>query len=441
MNKIRRRRNVSRFEDMIDYRPIFRTFSLKMVLGLFLIGLCLQLSCGTSTGVESTSGEDGNYCPVVDQANGNTLKSIRVNVFLETSGSMAGFMSKANGTDFQTEIWSVVDGLQHSIKDGIGLFQVRSKSEPLMSIPVGDFKRQLNTGGFASTKSTDIPEMLDSIFSRTDKHTVSVLVSDLIFSPENGNGAQIKQITTDIRERFRGTNRSSVLIQLKSDFYRKKKIEDSPYYIWIIGEQNEVNAISNLIHSLLETSVNDVDFDIVHATPKFSILPSISQVSNASPMACPQDSAYYVYNEYSDEDFPDLKFWVGVDLSSLPSYMGSVPYLSANLKLDAGTATAKVLQVKDVSDLKNKDDRALVARMGLTHMVQVSVTQIGEGASVSFNLNRHLPKWIDEINIEQDDYLRQKTFGLKKMINGLEDAKNHKKNSAFTEPFKIYITK
>jgi hypothetical protein len=416
-----------------------RLFRLK-VFGLFLIGVCSASSCGTESG--TIAAQDENNCIPIAKTNGGSLKQIKVNMFLETSGSMAGFMSaKANGTDFQTELWSVVDGLQRGVNDGIGLFQVRSKSEPLIAIAVNDFKKRLNTGGFQSTKSTDIPEMLDSIFTKMGSHTVSVLVSDLIFSPENGNGAQIKQITTDIRGRFKAKNRSSVLIQLKSDFYQKKKIEASPYYIWVIGEQNEVDAVANLIRSLLQTPVNEVDFDLEHIRPKFSILPSISQVPNASPMACPQDSAYYVYSEYSEEDFPDLKFWVGVNLASLPNYMLSVPYLFANLKPDAGAATATVLQVKEISGLKNKDDRELVSRMGLTHMVQISVSQIGETTTVSLTLDRHLPAWIEQFNIEQDDYRRQKTFGLKKMVNGLEDARSYQKNNVFTEPFKIYITK
>lgn len=395
--------------------------------------------------LETDSGEMGvisetENCFPVEKSSSDELKNTRVNVFVESSGSMSGFMSP-KGTDFQKEIWSVVEGLQSRITGGINLFHVRSKSEPIASLQVSEFRQRLNTGGFQSSQSTDIPEMLDSIFKRAEEHTVSVLVSDLIFSPENGNVAQIKQISTDIRQRFKGKNRSSVLIQLSSEFYNKGKIEGSPYYIWIIGEDKVVKAVSKYIAGLIETPINEADFGIVLPQPRYSILPSISEVSNASPANCPQDGGYYFYREYRDEDQPGLKFWLGLDLSALPSYMRTADYLSKHLSLSAGVSDAVMIQVKEISELKKKLDLELSSKLGLTHMIQIKVGQVAESTIISLNLERGSPNWINQFNIEKEDGLRQQTFGLKKMINGLEDAQENKKTAVFAKPFKIYITK
>lgn len=426
----------------IKMKPSGLELSATLMRCLYAVCLCL-MGCGTTDNSEMTVVLDNDNCLPVSQPPGDDLKNTRINVFVETSGSMSGFMS-AKGTDFQKELWSVVEGLQSRIKGGIDLFQVRSKSEPIAGLQVSDFRQRLNTGGFQSSKSTDIPEMLDSIFKKADDHTVSVLVSDLIFSPENGNLAQISQISTDIRQRFKGKNRSSVLLQLSSDFYHKNhkgKIENSPYYIWIIGETKAVKAVSKVIGGLIETPANEIDFGILLPRPRYSVLPSLSQVTNAIPLACPQDGGYYVYRDYSEEDQPELKFWLGVDLSALPAYMRTADYLSKHLSLGTLSADASVLQVKDISELKTKVDRELASKLGLTQMLQLRVGQISEGTIISLNLERHAPAWIDQFNIDKEDGLRQQTFGLKKMINGLEDAPQDKQVSVFAESFKIYITK
>lgn len=420
-------------------KPLGLELSAKLMRCLCAVCICL-MGCATTDNSEMTVVLDNDNCLPISQPAADDLKNTRINVFVETSGSMSGFMS-AKGTGFQKEIWSVVEGLQSRIKGGIDLFQVRSKSEPIARLQVSDFRQGLNTGGFQSSQSTDIPEMLDSIFKKADDHTVSVLVSDLIFSPENGNVAQISQISTDIRQRFKGKNRSSVLLQLSSDFYHKRKIENSPYYIWIVGEAKAVKAVSSVIGGLIETPVNEIDFGILLPRPRYSVLPSLSQVTNAIPLACPQDGGYYVYREYSEEDQPELKFWLGVDLSALPGYMRTADYLSKHLSLGTLSADAAVLQVKDVSELKNKVDRDLASKLGLTQMMQLRVGQISEGTIISLNLDRHSPLWIDQLNIDKEDGLRQQTFGLKKMINGLEGAPEAKQVSVFAEPLKIYITK
>lgn len=414
---------------------------LELSAKLILCAVCICLmGCSSTDNSEMTVVLDNDNCLPASQPPADDLKNTRINVFVETSGSMSGFMS-AKGTDFQKELWSVVEGLQSRIKGGIDLFQVRSKSEPITGLQVSEFRERLNTGGFQSSKSTDIPEMLDSIFKKADDHTVSVLVSDLIFSPESGNVAQISQISTDIRKRFKGKNRSSVLLQLSSDFYHKRKIENSPYYIWIIGEAKAVKAVSSVIGRLIEASVNEIDFGILLQRPRYSVLPSLSQVTNAIPLACPQDGGYYVYREYSEEDQPELKFWLGVDLSALPGYMRTADYLSKYLSLGTISADAAVLQVKEISELKNKVDRELASKLGLTQMLQLRVGQISEGTIISLNLERHIPGWIDQLNIDKEDGLRQQTFGLKKMINDLEDASEAKQVAVFAEPLKIYITK
>ena len=402
--------------------------------------LSLLVSCNDEPG-EADQIIQNNGCLLTEDKTAEGIAVAKVNLFIETSGSMSGFMS-AKGTDFQKEIWAVAEELDSRAKKGFNIFQVRSKTEPMRKISIGDFRKPLNTGGFVSTKSTDIPEMLDSIFSRAGKGTVSVLVSDLIFSPENGNQAQLGQITTDIRKRFAGGQRASVLLQLASEFYKERSVNWSPYYIWIIGEPKPVKVVSATIKKVLEARVNQVDFDIVLPVPKYSILPSISQVTNAFPVACSRDGGYYTYREFTEDDGTGMSFWIGADLSGLPSYMQSADYLKKYLTLESGEAGATLMKVGKAAEFGNGSDKKIVAALGLTHMFQLKMDQIGSGAVLGLNVERHVPSWIDELNLNKEDGQRQKTFGLMKMTTGLEAAMDKEKTAlAFDHPLRIFITK
>lgn len=415
----------------------------NIYLKLFCISLCVfsfLISCDDEAG-EADQVIQNNGCLLTTDKPVEVIADVKVNLFIETSGSMSGFMS-AKGTDFQKEIWAVAEELDSRAKKGFDIFQIRSKTEPLRKISIGDFRKPLNTGGFVSTKSTDIPEMLDSIFSRAGKGTVSVLVSDLIFSPENGNQAQLGQITTDIRKRFVGGQRTSVLLQLASDFHNGGTVAASPYYIWIIGETKSVKAVSASVKKVLETKVNQVDFDIALSVPKYSILPSISQVTNAFPIACSKDGGYYTYKEYTEDDGAGLNFWIGADLSGLPGYMQSEDYLKKHLTLESGEAGAVLARLKTVAEIGKGSDKKIVAALGLTHMFQVKIDQIGSGVVLGINIERKMPSWIDEVNLDKEDGKRQKTFGLKKMTAGLGAAMDKEKTVlAFDQPLRIFITK
>ncbi|PWS28573.1 hypothetical protein DHW03_01595 [Pedobacter yonginense] len=391
---------------------------------------------------DSTSGNNGEQgCPVENKTPGTIAQGTNLNLYIETSGSMAGFMDH-RGTAFQKEVWAVTEALDSRFSNQMGIYQIQSKSEKISPLKLDVFRNNLNTGRFVSAKSTDIPEMIDSIFNKAGKNTVSVLISDLIFSPDNGNAAQIIQITTDIKKRFYNKGVSGILLQLSSEFYKKTKVEGSPYYIWIIGDNNAANAVSKLIKSVLEGSVNEAGFGITLATPNYSILPSHSAVNNASPLICDQDKNYYSYIEYDEDEGEEITFWVGLNLKDLPAYMRSDSYLKNNTELTTDGGTVKLLAVSEPDAIQNAEDKQIIARNQLTHFLQLRITQPASRTSVYINIRKSRPDWIDELNLLTEDNLRQKTFGLKKMADGLESAYlTSQSKPLFQKPASVYILK
>lgn len=84
----------------------------------------------------------------------------------------------------------------------------------------------------------------------------------------------------------------------------------------------------------------------------------------------------------------------------------------------------------------------LVKANHLTHMVSLEVSQITAHALVTLNIKKQRPAWISAYDLETNDNFRVKTYGLKKMIEGLEGAYGGKDEEfIFKYPVQILITK
>lgn len=419
-------------------------FSMKLTAILLLLGiflLCLNISCGGDINEGASGSIDIEGCLIKNHSAPASIKSLNVNLFLETSGSMAGFMS-SKGTSFQKEVWSVVAGLDTKFSKLFNVFEIRSKTQPLNKLSVQKFRENLNTGGFVSSSSTDIPEMLDSILSKTNDKSVSILISDLIFSPESGSQAQILQITADIKKRFTEHKKSSILLQLNSEFYHKVKINSSPYYIWIIGSEQSIIEVSNLIKSNLTSDFNEINFGIVNSSPSYTILPVESKVENAIQLPCLSDGNFYAYTDFDNTDSDKISFQFGVDLSQVPKDLRTINYLKSNIDIKTDGGKCKLLNVSPITTLKDPDDMKLVKANHLTHMVSLEVSQITAHALVTLNIKKQRPAWISAYDLETNDNFRVKTYGLKKMIEGLEGAYGGKDEEfIFKYPVQILITK
>ena len=425
-------------------RHFFQTYFSGQIIStrvIFLLLLTLLSSCSSPLNEGFNSVIDEQGCLINPDKARDLLNGKNLNLFIETSGSMSGFMSHP-GTDFQRDIWSVVEALNSRFSKNMNIMEMRSKDEPIYGLSAEIFREKLNTGGFVSSGSTDIPEMLDSIMAKGTKNTVSILVSDLIFSPKGGNAAQLSQISTDIKKRFSNSNTTSILYHLESDFYIKNnKVERSPYYIWIVGENAAARQVAKIISSSFSTDIDMVDYGSPASRPSYSILPSSSQVNSAIQVLCENDKKFYTYGEYTD-DAELMSFYIGIDLSDLPGYTRSRAYLMANLRAEASSARARILNIETIDKLKHSEDIDLARRSGFTHFMQVELDGITGNTLLSINGHKTRPDWLEQVNLDTDDYKRTKTFGFGKMTAGLEAAYESPGHDQFYEkPIEIIITK
>lgn len=109
-----------------------------------------------------------------------------VNVYLENSGSMNGYVDNGK-TLFQQDVYNYLCDVEISgIPSAMNLHFINSQIINKGSV-IEDFINKLTPSSFkssgGSTATTDIAAVFKQVLAHTDDNTVSIFISDCIFSP------------------------------------------------------------------------------------------------------------------------------------------------------------------------------------------------------------------------------------------------------------------
>jgi len=176
-----------------------------------------------------------------------------INVFLENSGSMDGYVKGV--TQFEQAIYNYLSDLKnYEIADSFNLFYVNSQLIP-QKLSVKEFIQDLEPEVFVARggnrQATDIAKVLATVLNNTDSNQVSIFVTDGIFSPGKGVNAQeyLANQEIEIKNHWiaylkKHPQTMLVLYKLESQFegtYYDREDKPSfirtqrPYYLWIFG--------------------------------------------------------------------------------------------------------------------------------------------------------------------------------------------------------------
>ena len=192
----------------------------------------------------------------------NAVKPSSLDFYVEVSGSMNGFFRANQSTAFKTDVWSIVSNF------GSPGVSVLSNSGTQATKYTGDkFRSLMNSGGFVSTASTQVPAMLETILSSLDysNGAVAVLISDMKYSPVGTKAMSVllDQYSSDIRNivgRFPGVAYS--IIGAYSEYLDAKgnvACDRSPYYYVVIGKDVCVATVRNCITTIISENGNYLD--------------------------------------------------------------------------------------------------------------------------------------------------------------------------------------
>lgn len=295
---------------------------LKDKIVFLFIGLCLTFGIGllVQSCSEVNTNMDGHFTKdgylltdTTDVAFKRSLPSA-LKFFVEVSGSMNGFFRANKPTQFKSDVWNVLNSFSALAPNVTILTNDGSKGATL---PLNDFRTNMNTGTFVSSASTKVPLMLQTIidYLDTESDEVAVLISDMKYSPVGAAAPSVlmSQYTTDINGIIGRFGKAISVIGATSNYLDKEgnEISDrSPYYFVILGNQENVAEIRNYISLLLNKRSHLVDniesgFNYGHPEYSFGISNKCFQLD--------KEPTFLGYEEADDVDTCTIKLKVPLE--------------------------------------------------------------------------------------------------------------------------------
>lgn len=377
-------------------------------------------------------------------------KGHKVNVYIENSGSMNGYVSGA--TEFKEAIRDLLVVLKYRYdEENIKINFINSAIYPTaIHTDLAGFSKNLNTKTFkvGDTNSSDINNIFKQILSKTSENTISILLSDCIYSIQGSKTEELlsdqKSLTKDaFLSKFKTKERViTSLIKLNSSFNgiyfdkdnRKTVLngEHRPYYMAIMGSDNATNYFNSKIE------LNREKVSGYQESYTF-VFENYSQVMYYSIINTEYDSGRYKSDrdfsdsnsvrgikdvEIADRNSTNLIVSVAVDLSDIP--------LDSSYILNKNNYTIKNsnYKIKGIfpfveKDIKPNSLRMLTnAKAKPTHYI-VFESLTPSVSDLTFILKKQIPSWVDETNTNDDSKIKDnlnKTFGIKYLFEGIHEA-------------------
>lgn len=185
-----------------------------------------------------------------------------IKMYVENSGSIFGYVNGATEyVDALTEIAQLPDFVTQKIPVDISFV---NGANPITITHLGNtFGNKLNPKGMnvGNTKLSDLNTMFDTILAEAKNDIITILVSDAIYDIGTNSLSALITKGKDTRTAFLQrlsdptANLQTLLVKMSSLFngtyyYATKKgsvniSQQRPYYIWVIGNSEMVNAYFN----------------------------------------------------------------------------------------------------------------------------------------------------------------------------------------------------
>jgi hypothetical protein len=270
--------------------------------------------------------------------------------------------------------------------------------------------------------------------SRNNSQTVNIFVSDFILSDFDINNKSIIQGQVNrIFNRYQAANTATSIYAFTSDFTGKYypyprgvqeyKNAQRPYYIWIFGESEKVDALNKALKKNGFSPEEELHFGFdFNTSPQFRIM----------NYAGKQGEYVVARNNQGLEDVElykgrDLEIGIGIDLSAFPDKITASRYITKNLQFEGKNVEGEVVSVQPLEKVQlQKSDNTLVEKNSLTHLITVQITAIrGKQGSFNLTLAKQDTPWYEEWNTDDDSNAEKnegKTFALAYLIGGVRQA-------------------
>lgn len=352
-----------------------------------------------------------------------------VNVYLENSGSMDGYVKGT--TEFEQIVYNYLVNLKLAkITSELNLFYINSNVLPQQG-DVQDFIEKLEPTSFkakgGNRGTSDISQMIGMIMNEMNDSIVSIFISDCIFSPGRGKDAedylnnQTIGIKNVVGQYFNSHPELAVMgYRCMSSFngycYDKNDagtlyVGKRPFYVWLFGTQGALNRIQN---EMLKNryQLDGVQNEFMAFTGGTTMPDSCYAVKRGSGKfdLNRNDPKHSIENLKADKNG---KVRFSIEVNYAPLILNDA-YLCDTSMYVVNDSKYKVVSVERIKEYQK-----------YSHIIHIEAERV-HPSNLEIQLCTGIPNWPEHYNDDEGNTISEsnadKTFGIKYMTNGIAEA-------------------
>ncbi len=378
--------------------------------------------------------------PMTWDITGYGLKELTLTVYFERSGSMTPYDTPGGGGQLKKAVNDLINFFPS--KEGVKINIVNDNIYPY-SGSVDSFLQDRNiyesTKGTGNASYTDFKLIFEKIIQAQKPGNVSVLVTDLIYSPQNTADVSVEKIlneensvATSIFKTYKG--KSIIVNQLMGDYngqyypyngapfaYNGKR----PFYLIIVADASTIdrmNGDDNFAKFLRPAGLkNSYRFNQAQSEINVKVIPDWKD--NVGRFRQSRSEQNQLTNCEGDRETGILCFTLAANLKPLAkddSFLTN----AANYNVQSQSGFDITIRAIKPDDITNNNRSYLD---GMTHLITAKGKFATSRDELSITLANQFPEWIktssstSDINPQAADFSTT-TFGLERFLQGIYDA-------------------
>lgn len=378
--------------------------------------------------------------PMTWDITGYGLKELTLTVYFERSGSMTPYDTPGGGGQLKKAVNDLINFFPS--KEGVKINIVNDNIYPY-SGTVDSFLQDRNiyesTKGTGNASYTDFKLIFEKIIQAQKPGNVSVLVTDLIYSPQNTADVSVEKIlneensvATSIFKTYKG--KSIIVNQLMGDYngqyypyngapfaYNGKR----PFYLIIVADASTIdrmNGDDNFAKFLRPAGLkNSYRFNQAQSEINVKVIPDWKD--NVGRFRQSRSEQNQLTNCEGDRETGILCFTLAANLKPLAKDDAFLTN-AANYNVQSQSGFDITIRAIKPDDITNNNRSYLD---GMTHLITAKGKFATSRDELSITLANQFPEWIktssstSDINPQAADFSTT-TFGLERFLQGIYDA-------------------
>ena len=368
---------------------------------------------------------------------------LSLTVYFERSGSMIPYDSKRGGGRLKK---AVNDFINFFPGGGTTTISIVNDNIYPYDGSVDEFLQDrdiyASTQGVGDASFTDFRLIFDKILKAQTKDNISILVTDLIYSPRDTHDLSVDKIFNELNSLAtaifkRYPSRSVIVYKMEGDYdgkyypYNQAAVDyhgSRPYYVLLIGEIAVLDRMARdkAFDRFLHPSGAVASYRFNQGSGDLQWAPLLNAEGEAGRYRPSRDATSTLDHCEGDRTTGILAFTVAVDLSGLGK---DAAFLSDAANYSVTSQSGFTLAVREITsaDINNNNRSTLE---GKTHLLTFSAKWNTASDDITVTLRNDFPTWIATSSSSDDrdthsPSFASTTFGLDRFLHGLADAYPH----------------